>query len=161
MVIDDAANFDEIFFKNNGETDLLTGSIAPNLFNQIVQRDINLSERSNAPLSIISLTLNLAKIIAESDHKQLKNVLENELIRIYFELNKFFRNSDCICRISQLGFWILVNGLDPKSTIQIKDRLINTLPDFVEIAISHHKQGQNLIDWFSEVDKVHFKDNNK
>jgi hypothetical protein len=36
MVIDDAGNFDEIFFKNNGETDLLTGSIAPNLFNQIV-----------------------------------------------------------------------------------------------------------------------------
>jgi len=33
----------EVFFINNGETDLLTGSSAPNLFNQLVKRDIQLA----------------------------------------------------------------------------------------------------------------------
>ena len=36
----------EVFFINNGETDLLTGSSAPNLFNQLVKRDIQLASRT-------------------------------------------------------------------------------------------------------------------
>ncbi|MGA0079423.1 MAG: hypothetical protein ACO3IO_01975 [Candidatus Nanopelagicus sp.] len=36
----------EVFFINNGETDLLTGSSAPNLFNQLVKRDIQLRKRN-------------------------------------------------------------------------------------------------------------------
>ena len=40
MKINDSNNVSEVYFKNNGETDLLTGAVAPNVFNQLVQRDI-------------------------------------------------------------------------------------------------------------------------
>lgn len=157
MMINNHDEISEVFFQNNGETDLLTGSIAPNLFNQLVQRDINLSKRNNASLSLISLNLNLTKILNEFKEPNLKVTLENQLITIYFELKKFFRNSDCICRISQLGFWILVTGLDEDSSEKILNRLANTLPNFINISISHRGQGQELIDWYSEVDLIHFK----
>ncbi len=49
----------DLFFKNNGEIDLLTGTIAPNQFNQIVRRDSQLSDRNGSKLNIISISINL------------------------------------------------------------------------------------------------------
>jgi len=34
----------DLFFINNGEIDLLTGAMAPARFNQIVERDLQLSD---------------------------------------------------------------------------------------------------------------------
>lgn len=145
------------FFKNNGEIDLLTGSISPNLFNQIVRRDLQLSDRSNSRLSMISINMDLSKfepmhIGAESD-----KAIEQALIEAFFKLKQVFRNSDCICRISQLGFWVLVTGVNDAACGELLIRVTSLLPDFFAVDISHRINGQSQLDWYSRIDELHFK----
>ena len=143
----------DLFFKNNGEIDLLTGTIAPNQFNQIVRRDSQLSDRNGSKLSIISISINMKKI-----HNQDSQLfLENALIEVNFKLKQIFRNSDCICRISQLGFWVLVTGVDDEISQDILKRVKQVLPNYFEIEISHRTKGQSQLDWYSQIDELHFK----
>jgi GGDEF domain-containing protein len=145
----------DLFFKNNGEIDLLTGTIAPNQFNQIVRRDSQLSDRNGSKLSIISISINMKKI-----HNQDSQLfLENALIEVNFKLKQIFRNSDCICRISQLGFWVLVTGVDDEISQDILKRVKQVLPNYFEIEISHRTKGQSQLDWYSQIDELHFKIN--
>lgn len=145
----------DLFFKNNGEIDLLTGTIAPNQFNQIVSRDSQLSDRNGSKLSIISISINMKKI-----HNQDSQLfLENALIEVNFKLKQIFRNSDCICRISQLGFWVLVTGVDDEISQDILKRVKQVLPNYFEIEISHRTKGQSQLDWYSQIDELHFKSN--
>lgn len=145
----------DLFFKNNGEIDLLTGTIAPNQFNQIVRRDSQLSDRNGSKLSIISISINMKKI--HNQDSQL--LLENALIEVNFKLKQIFRNSDCICRISQLGFWVLVTGVDDEISQDILKRVKQVLPNYFEIEISHRTKGQSQLDWYSQIDELHFKSN--
>lgn len=145
----------DLFFKNNGEIDLLTGTIAPNQFNQIVRRDSQLSDRNGSKLSIISISINMKKI-----HNQDSQLfLENALIEVNFKLKQIFRISDCICRISQLGFWVLVTGVDDEISQDILKRVKQVLPNYFEIEISHRTKGQSQLDWYSQIDELHFKSN--
>lgn len=145
----------DLFFKNNGEIDLLTGTIAPNQFNQIVRRDSQLSDRNGSKLSIISISINMKKI-----HNQDSQLfLENALIEVNFKLKRIFRNSDCICRISQLGFWVLVTEVDDEISQDILKRVKQILPNYFEIEISHRTKGQSQLDWYSQIDELHFKSN--
>jgi len=145
----------DLFFKNNREIDLLTGTIAPNQFNQIVRRDSQLSDRNGSNLSIISISINMKKI-----HNQDSQLfLENALIEVNFKLKQIFRNSDCICRISQLGFWVLVTGVDDEISQDILKRVKQVLPNYFEIEISHRTKGQSQLDWYSQIDELHFKSN--
>jgi GGDEF domain-containing protein len=145
----------DLFFKNNGEIDLLTGTIAPNQFNRIVRRDSQLSDRNGSKLSIISISINMKKI-----HNQDSQLfLENALIEVNFKLKQIFRNSDCICRISQLGFWVLVTGVDDEISQDILKRVKQVLPNYFEIEISHRTKGQSQLDWYSQIDELHFKSN--
>ena len=145
----------DLFFKNNGEIDLLTGTIAPNQFNQIVRRDSQLSDRNGSKLSIISISINMKKI----HNKDSQLFLENALIEVNFKLKQIFRNSDCICRISQPGFWVLVTGVDDEISQDILKRVKQVLPNYFEIEISHRTKGQSQLDWYSQIDELHFKSN--
>ena len=145
----------DLFFKNNGEIGLLTGTIAPNQFNQIVRRDSQLSDRNGSKLSIISISINMKKI----HNKDSQLFLENALIEVNFKLKQIFRNSDCICRISQLGFWVLVTGVDDEISQDILKRVKQVLPNYFEIEISHRTKGQSQLDWYSQIDELHFKSN--
>jgi len=77
---------ESLFFKNDGEIDLLTGAMAPNRFNQIVRRDIEISERNGTPLAIISLRLNLENLLTKEIKSQnlitIKSDIEAILIKI-------------------------------------------------------------------------------
>jgi GGDEF domain-containing protein len=149
----------DLFFKNNGEIDLLTGSIAPNQFNQIVRRDSQLSDRSGSNLSIICISINLSKIHKQDLIQDPKLFLENALIEANFKLKQLFRNSDCICRISQLGFWVLVTEVSVEISQEILTRVREVLPSYFEIEISHRIKGQSQLDWYSQIDELHFKSN--
>jgi len=46
---------DSLFFVNNGENDLLTGTMAPDRFNQLVNRDIIIANRNHSTLGLVSL----------------------------------------------------------------------------------------------------------
>lgn len=151
----------EVFFINNGEIDLLTGSSAPNLFNQLVKRDIQLAGRNNAQLSIFSLSVCLDRFVLALGQESLRLDLEEALIKTFFELKLIFRDSDCISRVSQLGFWVLVTGLNEDSSEKMLSRISQSIPTYFDLSICHRQINQNQLDWYSKIDELHFKSNLK
>ena len=150
---------DQIFFVNNGEIDLLTGAIAQSRFDQIIKRDLQLSNRNLNQLIVISVRLNLDNYLVgnnEITQDQLKAEIESELVKIYFDLQNIFRESDCICRVSALGFWIFLTGINKFNGEQLITRTNELLPKYLDLAISYHDPGESQLDWYAQIDKLHF-----
>jgi GGDEF domain-containing protein len=150
---------EQIFFVNNGEIDLLTGAIAQSRFDQIIKRDLQLSNRNLNQLIVISVRLNLDNYLVgnnEITQDQLKAEIESELVKIYFDLQNIFRESDCICRVSALGFWILLTGFNKSDGELLITRTRELLPKFIDLAISHHNMEESQLDWYAQIDKLHF-----
>lgn len=153
---------DSIFLSNNGEIDLLTGAISPDRFDQIVKRDLAIAQRNPADISIISTAINLTHFFADNqtlDLLEQQSIIENELVNLHFNLKSTFRQSDCICRVSKLGFWILLNGADKQTTEQLVDRLVKELPKFITVGMCLWQQGESILDWYKRVDQIHFNNN--
>ena len=153
---------DSIFLSNNGEIDLLTGAISPDRFDQIVKRDLAIAQRNPADISIISTAINLTHFFADNqtlDSIEQQSTIENELVNLHFNLKSTFRQSDCICRVSKLGFWILLNGADKKTTEQLVDRLVKELPKFITVGMCLWQQGESILDWYKRVDLMYFDNN--
>ena len=148
-----------IFLSYDGQIDLLTGALAPDQFNQIVKRDLAMADRNSSQTTIISVVLNLQKYDQIShlfELDKVKSDIENELVQIYYELKNIFRQTDCICRVSKLGFWILLNGSSDEVTKRLIDRAQKSLPEFVQINPCQRLTNENLLDWFKRVDQIHF-----
>ena len=153
---------DSIFLSNNGEIDLLTGAISPDRFDQIVKRDLAIAQRNSANISMISTAINLPQFFADNQAVnpiEQQSLIENELVNLHFNLKSTFRQSDCICRVSKLGFWILLNGADKTTTDQLVERLIKELPNYITVGMSLWQQGESILDWYKRVDQIHFDNN--
>ncbi len=153
---------DSIFLSNNGEIDLLTGAISPDRFNQIVKRDLAIAQRNSANISMISTAINLPQFFADNQAVspiEQQSLIENELVNLHFNLKSTFRQSDCICRVSKLGFWILLNGADKTTTDQLVERLVKELPNYITVSMSLWQQGESILDWYKRVDQIHFNNN--
>lgn len=153
---------DSIFLSNNGEIDLLTGAISPDRFDQIVKRDLAIAQRNSANISIISTAINLPQFFTDNqavEPIEQQSLIENELVNLHFNLKSTFRQSDCICRVSKLGFWILLNGADKTTTDQLVERLIKELPNYITVGMSLWQQGESILDWYKRVDQIHFDNN--
>jgi GGDEF domain-containing protein len=153
---------DAIFLSNNGEIDLLTGAISPDRFDQIVKRDLAIAQRNSANISMISTAINLPQFFADNQAVspiEQQSLTENELVNLHFNLKSTFRQSDCICRVSKLGFWILLNGADKTTTDQLVERLIKELPNYITVSMSLWQQGESILDWYKRVDQIHFNNN--
>ena len=153
---------DSIFLSNNGEIDLLTGAISPDRFDQIVKRDLAIAQRNSANISMISTAINLQQFFTDNQAVnpiEQQSLIENELVNLHFNLKSTFRQSDCICRVSKLGFWILLNGADKTTTDQLVERLIKELPNYITVGMSLWQQGESILDWYERVDQIHFNNN--
>ena len=153
---------DSIFLSNNGEIDLLTGAISPDRFDQIVKRDLAIAQRNSANISMISTAINLPQFFTDNqavEPIEQQGLIENELVNLHFNLKSTFRQSDCICRVSKLGFWILLNGADKTTTDQLVERLIKELPNYITVGMSLWQQGESILDWYKRVDQIHFNNN--
>lgn len=153
---------DSIFLSNNGEIDLLTGAISPDRFDQIVKRDLAIAQRNSANISMISTAINLPQFFTDNQAVnpiEQQSLIENELVNLHFNLKSTFRQSDCICRVSKLGFWILLNGADKTTTDQLVERLIKELPNYITVSMSLWQQGESILDWYKRVDQIHFNNN--
>jgi hypothetical protein len=153
---------DSIFLSNNGEIDLLTGAISPDRFDQIVKRDLAIAQRNSANISMISTAINLPQFFTDNqavEPIEQQSLIENELVNLHFNLKSTFRQSDCICRVSKLGFWILLNGADKTTTDQLVERLIKELPNYITAGMSLWQQGESILDWYKRVDQIHFNNN--
>jgi len=152
-----------IFFENDGEIDLLTGSMAPNRFNQIVKRDIEISERNGNPLAIISLKLDLSeflsKVKTDSTTINTKSDVEAYLVEINFKLTSILRGSDCITRVSKTGFWILINSIKSDGLLILENRIKNIFPSYIIMKVIHRKAGQDQMSWYQSIDTDHFNGN--
>jgi GGDEF domain-containing protein len=150
---------DQIFFANNGEIDLLTGAISQSRFDQIIKRDLQLSDRNQNQLLVISLRFNLKNYLVninQMDMDQVKTEVESQLVKIYFDLQNIFRQSDCICRVSALGFWIFLTGINKSDGELLLTRTIDLLPKYLDLAVSYHNSGESQLDWYAQIDKLHF-----
>jgi GGDEF domain-containing protein len=150
---------EQIYFANNGAIDLLTGAISQSRFDQIVKRDLQLSYRNQNQLIIISVRFNLKNYLENNNQmgtEQLKTEVESELVKIYFDLQNIFRQSDCICRISTLGFWIFLTGINKSDGELLLARTSDLLPNYLDLAISYHNSGESQLDWYAQIDKLHF-----
>jgi len=153
----------DIYFVNNGEIDLLTGAMAPERFNQILARDLQLADRNLTQLSIIYAKLNIGillnnKLSNNQSQLELNKIisdLEAELVRVAFLLKNVFRQSDCICRVHQIGFWIFLVGSGEFQLNQLILRAKQALPPYLELEISYRKKNENLIDWYARVDALY------
>ena len=153
---------DSIFLSNNGEIDLLTGAISPDRFDQIVKRDLAIAQRNSANISMISTAINLPQFFTDNqavEPIEQQSLIENELVNLHFNLKSTFRQSDCICRVSKLGFWTLLNGADKTTTDQLVERLIKELPNYITVGMSLWQQGESILDWYKRVDQIHFNNN--
>ena len=158
-MIDHTEIAEQIFFANNGAIDLLTGAISQSRFDQIVKRDLQLSDRNQNQLTIISVRLNLENYLLKDNHidiGQAKIEVESELVKIYFDLLNIFRQSDCICRVSTLGFWLFLTGISKTDGELLLTRTSDLLPKYLDLAISYHDSGESQLDWYAQIDKLHF-----
>jgi GGDEF domain-containing protein len=150
-----------IFLENNGQIDLLTGALAPDQFDQIAKRDLALADRNSSEVTIISVVLKLQNYLPAENAIELiavKSEIENELAKLYFELKNIFRQTDCISRVSKLGFWILLANSNESITKQLIQRATRSLPEFVNVSACQRESGETLLNWYKRIDKIHFSD---
>ena len=82
----------DVYFENNGEIDLLTGAMAPERFNQILARDLQLADRNLTQLSIINAKMNIEMLLGDKfpknksqlNYEEVISDLEAELVRIAY-----------------------------------------------------------------------------
>jgi hypothetical protein len=85
---------------------------------------------------------------------QLKLEVESELVSINFQLRNTFRQSDCISRTYQLGFWVFLVGKDQSDGNQLLSRSRQKLPTYLDLNISHRERRQSQLDWYSQIDRL-------
>lgn len=155
-----AAIENAIYFENDGEIDLLTGSMAPNRFNQIVKRDIDLTKRSGDLLAMISLRIDLPELIKNRNlgqaTEQVKAEVESLLVEINFRLKSILRSSDCVSRVSVTGFWILINSTSKENLSLLSERINNLFPNLIKLKVIQKMNNQDQFTWYEKIDKEHF-----
>ena len=161
-MVNSSAIENAIYFENDGEIDLLTGSMAPNRFNQTVKRDIDLANRNSDLLAIISLRIDLPELIknryVNQPIDQVKLELESLLIELNFKLKSILRSSDCISRVSVTGFWILINSASEENLSQLAERINKLFPESIRVEVIQRINNQDQASWYEMVDKKHFGD---
>jgi len=159
-MINSAAIENAIYFENDGEIDLLTGSMAPSRFNQTVKRDIDLAKRNGDLLAIISLRIELPELIKNKYLNQtierVKLDVESLLIEINFKLKSILRSSDCISRVSVTGFWILINSASEENLEVLSEEIKKIFPEFMKIHIIRRGDYLDQLSWYEKIDQLHF-----
>lgn len=149
-----------IYFENDGEIDLLTGSIAPNRFNQIVKRDIDQANRSGDLLAMISLKIDLAELVKNRYQNQsienIKLEIESQLIEIHFKLKSILRSSDCVSRVSTVGFWIFINSANPENLALLSERINKLFTGQFKLEVITRAKNQDQFSWYEMIDHQHF-----
>lgn len=146
----------EIYFENDGEIDLLTGAIAPNRLNQIIEREVNLSKRNSENLTMVSVNLELNSIQSIGIREQVLEI-EAQLIQIYFRIKALLREVDCIGRVSTHGFWVFIKVKTSSDSSKLVDRIKEISPGNLVISVIDYTQGESQLQWYEKIDKDHFK----
>ena len=148
--------FAEIYFENDGEIDLLTGAIAPNRFNQIIDREVKLSKRNLENLAIISVSLDLNSVKLNDISEQALEI-ESQLIQTHFKIKSLLREIDCIGRVSTHGFWVFIKVRTISDSSKLVNRIKDLVPDNLIFSIVDYIQDESQLEWYERIDKEHFQ----
>lgn len=154
-----------IEFRNNGLIDSLTQTLAPELFQENLKRDIATSQRGGTPLAIICINL------VQSESKEqvpgyYLSLLEESLIKWAFEIESNIRGGEYFSRISESGFWILIRGEQVAADIA-RERIVSSISGYLPQQIIEfgfafksscvsYQLGESLYNYIQRVDLVHF-----
>lgn len=154
-----------IEFRNNGLIDSLTQTLAPELFQENLKRDIAISQREGSPLAIICL--NLVQLKSEEQvFGQYLPLLEESLIKWSFEIESKVRAGEYFTRISESGFWILIRGGQIAADIA-RERIVSSISDYLPQQILElgftfksscvsYQPGESFYNYIQRVDLAHF-----
>jgi len=136
-----------IEFENDGITDSLTGVMAPSLFHENLKREISRAGRQDYDLAVISISV-------KPRNFQSVSLLQEELIKIADTLREQLRGGDFFTRISDLGFWALLQA-DESETDAVIHRLgLPNQKDLDIYVLARKKDGYD--EWIKRIDLVHF-----
>ena len=136
-----------IEFENDGVTDSLTGVMAPSLFHENLKREISRAGRQDYDLAVISISV-------KPRNFQSVSLLQEELIKIADTLREQLRGGDFFTRISDLGFWVLLQ-VDESETDAVIHRLgLPNQKDRDIYVLARKKDGYD--EWIKRIDLVHF-----
>ena len=136
-----------IEFENDGVTDSLTGVMSPSLFHENLKREISRAGRQDYDLAVISISI-------KPRNFQSVSLLQEELIKIANTLCEQLRGGDFFTRISDLGFWVLLQ-VDESETDAVIHRLgLPNQKDLDIYVLARKKDGYD--EWIKRIDLVHF-----
>lgn len=154
-----------IEFRNNGLIDSLTQTLAPELFQENLKRDLAISQRDGSPLAIICI--NLVQLESEEQVPgYYLSLLEESLIKWTFEIENNIRGGEYFSRISESGFWILIRGGQAAADIA-RERIVSSISGYLPQQIMEfgftfksscvsYQPGESFHNYIQRVDLVHF-----
>jgi GGDEF domain-containing protein len=150
----------EIEFVNNGILDSLTGSPAQSVFLKQLKQAVSRANRSGQALCIV--TLRLSNNFAKSNSSETSGKAF-DLIAISQILKGSIRGGDFYTRMSQLGFWVCLQGDLAEAEVAIKrfqDRLEDLKRDELKSGIAceiyERRESVSVASWIDEIDKSYF-----
>ena len=138
----------EIEFRSDGLTDSLTETMSPTLFHEALKREIASAKREERDLAVLSISLNTANFSSVT-------LFQEALIEIAYALRMGLRGGDFFARISDDGFWILLQTDELNGEVVLK-----------RLDLPHHDALQSYIvarkfeeysEWIDRIDQIHFK----
>jgi GGDEF domain-containing protein len=104
----------KVEFSNNGITDSLTGGPSPKFFLDNLTREISKSKRKPQAISIITIKLLPAGVIAgrksKSNIESEVTEFEKDLLAMSKTIKSNMRSSDFYSRLAENGFWLCIQG---------------------------------------------------
>ena len=138
----------EIEFQSDGLHDSLTQAMSPELFHQSLKREIASAQRGGDELVIVSLRLAPREFASVA-------AFQEALIKIAFALRTGLRGDDFFGRISDTGFWLLLQTPELEAT-GILDRLQLPYDDQITRGVVA-RAGLDYLEWIQRVDLTHFQ----
>ena len=127
---------EQLFFRNDGVVDVLTLTIAPNIFLANLNREFSRADRELRDVGVIWIAIEIQN---PKDETEIESVVavEELLVEIAFQLKQLLRSEEFFSRIYETGFWCFLSGssISAESAIaRISTHLNNELAPRLKIS---------------------------
>lgn len=166
-------------FGNNGISDSLTGSSAPNIFMQNLRRAVSHANRNPEPLTIMTIKFcpaNLTnpadpakvlqgsrgKKISEADISRIRTTMERDLLVGSRAISISLRGEDFFSRVALAGFWIFLHSdlaSAQKAANRFKSKIQAANPTQIlnlDVQLYSRQESTTAGSWVATIDNGYF-----
>jgi len=163
-------------FGNNGISDSLTGSSAPNIFMQNLRRAVSHANRNPEPLTIMTIKFcpanpaNPAKVsqgargkkISEADISRIRTTMERDLLVGSRAISISLRGEDFFSRVALAGFWIFLHSdlaSAQKAANRFKSKIQAANPTQIlnlDVQLYSRQESTTVGSWVATIDHGYF-----